>query len=239
MAVCDFSRSFVTFVTKERTNTARIQVESRCELVDEASGNSQVFWLVASCKAEETYAPKDLFKVPNYDFCAIFSDTDYTIFRTHVVDDGYIETGLNADRFEEVRIDIRWTDGERKLSAAGDIVEATVENLPLVGRTEIRDERNRLRAAIDYPVKTMNVHPERKIFQVDTGPIALPDLTSEKERWIERLELAYVAYNRFDSADFILHAPTPVIEGGERLCIVRHYSMVRTMKAKNTIWTVV
>ena len=38
MQICDYSRSFVTFVTRGRGNNARLQVESVCTLTDESSG---------------------------------------------------------------------------------------------------------------------------------------------------------------------------------------------------------
>ena len=61
MTTWDFSRSFATFVTGGRGNNARIQVEAVCEI---AGGERYV--LVASCKAEDTYAEENLFREPNY-----------------------------------------------------------------------------------------------------------------------------------------------------------------------------
>jgi hypothetical protein len=73
METCDFSRSFITFVTQNQTNNARIQVESRCILIDRKSGTSEIYYLVASCKGEDTYGEGRLFLVPSYDFCMIYS----------------------------------------------------------------------------------------------------------------------------------------------------------------------
>ena len=119
MDICDFSRSFITFVGKRFTNSARIQVESRCELTDGQGQSLGEFFLVASCKSEETYAAENLFKVPNYDFCAIFSADEYQIIRTHITwdlaaaeagvlvrttyeptDRAALESSVIADRFE-------------------------------------------------------------------------------------------------------------------------------------------
>ena len=82
MRVLDFCRSFVTFVTHPPTsNNARIQVEARCVIRSTPDASPVEDLLVASCKSENTYAETDLFKQPNYDFCAIFSDTHYRIHR--------------------------------------------------------------------------------------------------------------------------------------------------------------
>ncbi len=38
MQLCDFSRSFLWFVTTRTQNTARIQLDARCELINERRG---------------------------------------------------------------------------------------------------------------------------------------------------------------------------------------------------------
>ena len=53
-------------------------------------------------------------------------------------------------------------------------------------------------AMVEYPVKTMNIHPERKRFQVDTGPLLFPDLSLTVERQIQCFSIAFVCYNTFD-----------------------------------------
>ena len=115
------------------------------------------------------------------------------------------------------------------------VVRATRKGLPLVARTEIRDEQPNVRAIMEYPVKTMNIHPKRKRFQVDTGPLLLPDFSSDTEEKIEWFSLAHVVYNTFDRAEFIIREPTPVFEGGREVCCVMHYSVIRVHEAKNTI----
>ena len=115
------------------------------------------------------------------------------------------------------------------------VVDATMKELPLVAQTEIWDEQRQMRAIIEYPVKTMNFHPERKRFQVDTGPLLLPDFTSDAEEMIEFFDLAHVVYNTFDQAEFIIRQPTPVFKDGQEVCSVVHYSGIRVHEAKNTI----
>ena len=57
---------------------------------------------------------------------------------------------------------------------------------------------------MEYPIKTMNIHPERTQYQVDTGPILFADLDRVKERTINRMRMAFVCYNRTDVAEFVL-----------------------------------
>ena len=233
MTVCDFNGSFVTFVTPHRGNNARIQVEAICDLI--TGGESTRYLLVASCKAEETYGTGDLFRLPNYDFSCIFSDSQYQIIRVHLpLSDDWLETGVSDERFEEVNIHV----GEAAARLCQDedaIVRATLDNLPLVARTELLDDNGGVYARLEYPVKTMNVNDERWCFQVDTGPAIVPDLEREVAQEIECFDLAFVVYNRFDRAEFIIQQPTPV---GEESLPVGHYSRIRKMQARNQLFCV-
>jgi len=233
METCDFSRSFVTFVTKNRTNNARIQVEARCEMLDQKNGTIENYYLVASCKGEDTYGKGRLFLVPSYDFCMVYSLKDFMIIRTH----GNAElnnttVGDNQAYFLDVHFHIKMVDAE-VLEEDEKIVQAALSNRILNGRTEITNETGRFRAMIEFPIKTMNVNDMSVMYQVDTGPILLPDFTSTKERIVERFNLAYVAYNRPNEAYLVILEPTPIKERSNDK--VSHYSRVIRFDARNLV----
>ncbi|UCH35698.1 MAG: hypothetical protein JSV65_04935, partial [Armatimonadota bacterium] len=206
MQTCDFSRSFVTFVTPGRSNNARIQVEARCTITDDRENAAQDYYLVASCKGEDTYGTGVLFLDPSYDFCGIFSAQEFILIRVGVPYEVNNTVAANAERFDDVRIDVRMQAAE-VLEADEEIVRATLANRVLNGRVEVSDEAGRHRASIEFPIKTMNVNDIRNIYQVDTGPILLPDFASRKQRMVERFQLAFVAYNRGDEAYFVIQEP--------------------------------
>ena len=234
MTVCDFARSYATFVTPNRANNARIQVEAICDLLSGAQSTRYV--LLASCKAEDTYADDDLFQAPNYDFSVIFSATQYQIIRVGLpLGPDWLETGISAERFEEVRIDVAQAPA-RVCESEEAIVQATLADLPLVGRTELLDDAGRVVARLEYPIKTMNVNDRRWAFQVDTGPVIVPDFSRQAEQEIELFEVAFVAFSRFDRAEFIVQRPTPV--GGERGALVGHYSHIRKLPVRNEVMCV-
>ncbi len=80
--------------------------------------------------------------------------------------------------------------------------------------------------------------PKTNSFQVDTGPILVPDFKIEGESAIDRLEIAHIAYNRLDRAEFIFRRPTPIEgEDGNTLCQVLHYTEVREDPAVTQILT--
>ena len=83
----------------------------------------------------------------------------------------------------------------RLLATNADIRRASHEAHPIVAQTELSDQTRGLRAIIEFPVKTLNIHDERDLYQVDTGPIAFPDWSRESTSMADSLVLAYVAFN--------------------------------------------
>ncbi len=234
MNTLDFGRSFVTFVTRGRGNNARIQVEARCRIADAQSGAEEEYCLVASCKGEDTYGKGVLFLDPNYDFCAIFSNKEFMIIRVGCPYKPANTVAANQDRFDDVLFGLKTADGETLQDAAA-VVKATLAGRVVNGRTEIADPTGRRRAMIEYPVKTMNVNDINNIYQVDTGPILLPDFAAKKERMVERFQLAFVAYNKADEAYFVIQEPIPAVAGqtdGPKVC---HYSRIVRMDAANSL----
>ena len=186
MEVCDYSRSFVTFVGHERSNNARLQVESVTKLTDTEAGTSTDYCFFASCKSEDTFAKKNLFYEDNYDFCGIFSADEYAIFRTcSTHTEEFREQGAWRGRFEDVHWHIVRSEGT-ELTEAVQIVRASLENVPLVGKVEIASADGALGAEIEFPIKTMNANDLKDIYQVDTGPLAFPDFEMAAGRHIER-----------------------------------------------------
>ena len=87
------------------------------------------------------------------------------------------------------------------MTTAEQVIEATLDGRPLVGRTTIYGQNGR-RAALEYPIVYMNVHPPIQSFQVDVGPILFTDVQAwDPNCPVVGLEMAYVMYNTFDRAD--------------------------------------
>jgi hypothetical protein len=124
----------------------------------------------------------------------------------------------------------------KKLDTWEKIRDATAAGIPIVTRTEFSDDETGLKAIIECPCKTMNIsHPE-KMYQVDTGPVAFPDLSKRYDMQIECLNLAFIAFNDPGFADFVIEAPTEIIEGNRQTAIVYHYSKIVSVDARNEIY---
>ena len=163
----------------------------------------------------------------------IYSSADFMIIRTHDnAERDNTTVGDNRGHFLDVHFHIRMADAV-VLKDAKAIVQATLDNRILNGRTEISDEAGRYLATLEFPIKTMNVNDINVMYQIDTGPILLPDFTPSKERMVERFQLAFVAYNRTDEVYFVIQELISIAEGSSKK--VSHYSKVVRMDANNMV----
>ncbi|MGH2459415.1 MAG: hypothetical protein ACRDIY_11170 [Chloroflexota bacterium] len=237
MAVIDFANSYMTFFGAAGGNIARIQLDAGCTVVDERAGTSQTYYLIAPCRSERMYLETQLSQLPNYEFGGIFAEDVCLLLRTHWISArDNREYAVNRVRFQDVHLDVREFTKGKRLSGEAAIVEATLANRPLVGRTELHDPARGLGATLTYPIKTMNVLTDPPRFQVDTGPLVWPDFASTVAQPIERFEVAHLLYNCFDKAEFILRKPTPVPDADRPGAMTTDYSVLEIGPAVNSIW---
>jgi len=228
----DYGLSFIC--NKASFNAVRFWVESRTILTDEEAGTSQAFYQCGSCKSEHTFAEENLFIEDNYDFLPILGGRDWLVFR-RPCRIGELYRQVKADIWGEPVLKLRFGKGVDVLGSFEEIRDATAVGRPIVAQTEIRNEETKLTAVIEYPVKTMNVSLDDSVYQVDTGPVAYPDLSKRFEPSIECLSLAFVAFNAPHFADFIVEQPTPVVQDGQELAQVYHFSSPFSLPARNRL----
>jgi hypothetical protein len=257
MQTVDFARSSLTFridylkrvaetgshEPHSSLNSARILLECVCEIVDNETGAAQTFVMGASCKTERVGVEQDIWIHPNADFVPILSQDRYLIVKTYQVANMGVpfyppsrgmqperQAGYVADAYDNLSLDVRRVEGEI-LDSAAQIVEATLDpsGPPLVGRTVIQE--GRYTAVLEFPVKTMNASERDFIYQTDTGPVLMPDFSREPDDLIAGLEMAFVAFNSPDWAEFVVRVPTSVGEGIE----VYHYSKFVRLDTQNQV----
>ncbi len=237
LSCLDYRRSFICGTSD--MNSVRFWIESRTTVVDVASGVSTVFYQCASCKSENTFGERDLFLADNYDFLPIHGGGHWLIFRRHarMVAERYRQVIASPNAWGEPKILGHEGVNVRALSDWEKIRDATAQGVPLVAQTELVNQDSSRKAVIECPVKTMNISHEKQMYQVDTGPIAFPDLKEPTAPLIDCLHLAFVAFNRDDFADFVIEQPTPVVEDERELCSIYHYSNPISLPATNRLLT--
>lgn len=248
----DFARSFLRFrvdlaeqaaITLSHkppttVNNVRIGIECRCELIHRPSGARQTYALGASCKTERVGAPRGLWLEPNADFCLTLADQEFLIIKNwQKCNMGVMrfppslgvqperQIGNPREAWVESSVTFREVPVARTLDSVETIIAAIRTDRPIVSHTEYDD--GDYRVVIDHPVKTINYSEREGIFQTDTGPILLPDLSparlAAEPSLIGCFDLAYSAFNASDWAEFIVQAPTPV----SAEIAVNHYSRPR------------
>jgi hypothetical protein len=255
MKTIDFSRSFSTFRidTLKRPpltvshkppfslNNARIQLDCVCRISEKSGSWSQRFVLGAPCKTERVGVERDIWTNPNAEYVPVYSEDRFLILKSWALVGTRVmlyppslgwqperQTGMIANTYDSLRVDISYCEGE-ELPDGSAIVAAALANRPLVARTVIENER--YSAAIEYPVKTINANERDTVYQTDTGPILLPDLTREPDELISAMELAFIAVNSPDWAEVLVRVPTEIAAGASTY----HYSSPRRLDAHNTM----
>lgn len=260
MEMTDFGNSYMTWIVphdpndrrvpghKPWSNSARILIDARCTITDTRSGASDEFYLIAPCRTEWMYQEENLFQIPSGEYREIFSPTRRLSLGKRMTTDGQLprsvpalaqiaqsDTRVRTAGLLSLKFAVRTFPEVTTLETDAQVIAATQANLPLVGRTEIWDEARQLRATLEYPIRTMNIQTERQRFQVDTGPLIVPDLAAGEEHWMDLFSIAHIIYNTFDRAEFICRRPTPIEVDGREVASVQHYSDVRVYPARHIL----
>jgi hypothetical protein len=233
----DYGRSFIC--NTSTCNAVRFWVESRTILYDEQAGTKLVIYQCGSCKSENTFAEENLLQEDNYDFIPIYGGEDMLILRRHVdVRDRYRQLRKVKEVWGEPNMRLHYGETVTELKTFEQIRDVTATDTPLVAPTEITNEQSGLRCLMEYPIKTMNISIDNGIWQVDTGPIAFPDLTRRFEPPVDSVRLAFAVFNAVHFCDFVIEQPTPVFRDEREVCEVYHYSNPVSFPAKNRVLSV-
>lgn len=235
----DFGRSLILSGGADHGNAPVFWVESRCRIQGPDAEVLLDYYQCGSCKSEDTFAPENLFLQPNYNFLPVFSRDHAVVFRRYA-------SATSGERpyrsvveppWGEVRPRIR-TVPTRVLADGAAIAAAAAAAWPLIGQVSVEEPESGYRAILEFPIKTMNVGTDGTRWQVDTGPVVLPDLEAPRARWPETLRLAFIAYNAWDWADFVVETPTSRTSGGRGEGQVHHYSEVLHRETRNRLLAV-
>ncbi|CAG5018585.1 hypothetical protein DYBT9275_06031 [Dyadobacter sp. CECT 9275] len=232
----DYGKSFVC--NTGDMNSVRMWIESRTVITDTQTGKTIEYFQGGACKSEDTFAAKNLFYQDNYDFTPIFGDGKVLVFRRHVNErKGYrsIKTMGNMWGSDPI-IRLPAAPVITELDTWEKINKATMAGIPIVTQTVITNKETGMSAMIECPCKTININRAKKLYQTDTGPVVLPDLTKKYDELMDSLRLAYIAFNAPDFADFVVEVPTPVLEKGKQVASVYHFSEVMSFTSQNKLF---
>lgn len=239
----NYERSFFWF-TINKDQMTRIQLDARTCVRDKSTGKTWEFFLITPCKGEHMWQDDKMFQVPNFDFTGVFSREDRVIYRTWAAHDPARTSEFDFRElypyFDKVTYTLRALEGAKKLRDAREASDAILADKVMACRTFVESPDGRWEAAIEYPLKTVNLLQSSRRVQVDTGPVLFPTWADSSwndafsPRVIENLRMAFVVYNTDGVAEFSVRVPTE-ISGGAK---VWHYSRVIRVKARSEFFAV-
>lgn len=181
----------------------RFNLESRCEVTEEATGKLAELYLGAPCRSEYTIAGRNLFQIPSDEWRMAFSrQSSLSIAKRPSTEEEPASVSRLSDAFQDFCIDIHAFAEVEELTDAGQIVEATLNNEVLNACSTYRDRG--FTVIVEFPVNLININSEEAEFQICTGPVLLPDLATWNGEEIERVFVAHVAISGLDTVEFIL-----------------------------------
>jgi hypothetical protein len=254
--VCDFARSFVrwrsdtlkkpmlTVSQPPPTTLNDVRIPLECLGTVSRDGRTAEYGLSASCKTEQVFVERDVWMNPNADMCAVSSADQFMVIkRWDRVDKGVMlyppSLGPQPERqaidpqlaFDTHCLALRRRPA-RLLAGIGEILAVLATDREVVARTTYAIPGGEV--TIEYPVKTVNCSDRHRYYQVDTGPVLFFGEASGPSL-IEHWHLAYIAHLGGEWAEFLVSRPTP-LEGKD--VSVHHYSEVRRVAARNSLWAV-
>jgi hypothetical protein len=225
-------------------NNARILLESTCWITDERDGRTRRFIHGASCKTERVGVTGDIWMQPNADFVPIASEERILVLKTYARQgdsiplwpegrgqQNEVQQETLDDAYTGFSVDLTEVEGEL-LPDAKAIVNASLAAERLVARTTMR--HGPYSAVIEYPVKTINANERDWIYQTDTGPHLLPDLSRDADDLLGGMRLAYSAFNVPEWIEFIVRVPTRVTDD----VLVWHYSKSERADVTNEMYRI-
>ncbi len=236
----DYGKSFICNSGQSKaSNAVRMWIESRIVLRDK-TGSEAIYYQGASCKSENTFASKDLFKGDNYDFLPVFGADRMLVFRRYFNERQNYRTIHNmTDMFgTDPVIKLPIPKKITLLDTFDKIREATFSGIPIVTQTDIYNTTTGLSCLIECPCKTMNINSNTHQYQTDTGPILLPDLNRKFDEPFDALRLAYIAFNSSNFADFVVESLVPIFHNNKKVSSVFHYSELVSYRTENRVYAV-
>jgi len=218
-SVYDFSRSFLQFTTDLSNHTPRMQLEASC-LVSDAAGRAVEFFLTCDCMSEHMYRPSGLVAEPTSLFWLIAGDHGEFLMQKRHADAArdIKEAHRVGERISShdgrgrtmLKIEVQARPAvARPLLTYPDIRQAILGNQPLNGRTTYRAAGGELTVQLGYPIKTCNIPHGREGWQIDAGPVVVPDPAGCDRIDIARLQSAFILFNSWDWAELAVRRAAP------------------------------
>lgn len=239
----DYSRSFLQWHS-QWDNIPRCAIHASCRLLT-MEGNEREFFLAHPCAGENMYAAGDLIQHPTVDFTMtcergneymivkVLADDPVELRMAHRVGEAVPTRDGRGSRITKIEVQMRSFASVRELRTDREVSEAMRANLPMMGCSSFVADDGKATFASEYPVTVMNARPSDHRWQIDTGPVLVPDMSLKPELTVALFRQAYLVYNSWDWAELMMRQPTLAAKNGHH---VMHYSSPRRVAMKNQLF---
>lgn len=239
----DYSRSFVQWWDNHSNHSPLGVLHASCKLRDKA-GLLKEYFLTHPCLGEKLYASEGLIHVPTADFHCVFAPGEEYLFVKLTANEPYQlrmdhsigETVPTHDGRGAVILrmeaTVRHFPEVRELRTNQEVAEAMLAKLPILGRTQFLGSDGETQVISEYPVTVMNARAEDHSWQVDTGPILVPDFSLKPRLRVGLFRQAFLVYNSWDWAEMAMRLPCKTA-GGDT---VMHYSSPHRLAVRNQLF---
>jgi hypothetical protein len=242
----DFVHSFVQWRMDVMDHSPRCALKARCSV--SLGGRTETYHLFYPCAGEEMYVERNLIHQPTAEFHGVVSDSGGFLLVKHFADpSACIRSAQRVGcRFPShdgrgcvitsVDKHLRTFACVERLHNDHEVYEACVKNIPIIARTAFSVLCGAESAGViaEYPVTVMNAHHGTHQWQVDTGPILLPDPETDATLGLASMREAFIVYNHFDYAEFALRRPVVTEQGVSAI----HFGPPNPIECQNQLFAV-
>lgn len=226
----DFSQSYVTWHT-HNNSCGRFQLESLCAISNSEGVLVETLYGLNGVMAGDVYGTSPLLYSPSFFYQAIFTTSQVKIQRSFFPEEEKDSLQAIEQLFSHVEFNTLQQEESKEILSYPEIREATLANQSIVGQLNYKKED--ISIELFFPVKHINVSDVKQKFQVETGSIVIPNFDEKPDNWLEVANQAYLAFNNFEAADFLLYD----IDKTNTNLKVRRYCKPLHINARIKLWT--
>ena len=183
----------------------RIGYEAVCVIRHDTTDSPFEIFLLQPCLAEYTIGERNLFQVPSQEFRVAFTHRSQIPIAARPSDAHEpVTPSPHVERFADAQFKTHVVVGGHAAGNATDVMNAVKANQVLNARTTYENEMHGITVTLEYPIRTINIERTNGVFQVDAGPLLVPDLTTWDGSEVSRVFLAHAAFSQNNRTEFIL-----------------------------------
>ncbi len=216
----DYNNSFVQWSSPSDDHTPRMALQASCK-IREKGGEYREYFLTHTCIGEQMYRDKELIHRPTSEVHLVLSNNGQFMIVKHFAEAaGYTRVANRVGEtipthdgrgstITEMNTRIRHYKQVIEMTEYEEVHDAMVGNLPILGRTHYIDHwgDDAIEVIAEYPVYPMNARHQHATWQIDAGPLLIPDFNIEYKLEVEIFRRAFFVYNKWDYTECVRQLP--------------------------------